>query len=116
MRRRKDSDRLSSHERGYGARWKKVRRSYLRSNPLCVECQKMGIIKAARVVDHIKPHKGDMDLFWDEGNWQSLCEPCHNKKTAREDGAFGNPAGSKDMGGCNSSGLPLHPDHPWNKA
>jgi 5-methylcytosine-specific restriction endonuclease McrA len=75
----------------------------------------MGTIRAAKVVDHIKPHKGDHDLFWDEVNWQSLCEPCHNKKTAREDGAFGNPVGTKDVGGCGIDGMPLHEDHPWRK-
>jgi len=39
----------------------------------------------ATVVDHISPHKGDSDLFWDRANWQSLCESCHNRKTASED-------------------------------
>jgi 5-methylcytosine-specific restriction protein A len=43
------------------------------------------------VVDHIIPHKGDKDLFWDSNNWQPLCKTCHDEKTAREDGAFGNP-------------------------
>lgn len=27
-----------------------------------------------------------MALFWDEANWQPLCKPCHDQKTAREDG------------------------------
>ncbi|MFR3634507.1 MAG: HNH endonuclease [Sutterella sp.] len=38
----------------------------------------------------MKPHKGDMALFWDQSNWQPLCHTCHSKKTAREDGGFGN--------------------------
>ena len=29
------------------------------------------------------PHRGDMKLFWDESNWQPLCESCHNQKTGR---------------------------------
>jgi len=106
--------RATSTERGYDARWRQARRAYLRTNPLCVECLKMGIVKSAKIVDHIKPHKGNMDLFWDEANWQSLCERCHNKKTAREDGAFGNLSGTKDVGGCGVSGMPLHEEHPWN--
>jgi hypothetical protein len=70
-------------------------------------------VRIANVVDHIIPHRGDMELFWDESNWQSMCEPCHNRKTASEDGAFGNP--SRPMiGGCDSSGMPKHKDHPWN--
>jgi 5-methylcytosine-specific restriction protein A len=45
---------------------------------------------AATTVDHIRPHRGDYDLMWDESNWQSLCTWHHNVKTAKEDGAFGN--------------------------
>lgn len=32
----------------------------------------------ATVVDHIQPHRGDMNIFWREGNHQSLCRSCHN--------------------------------------
>jgi 5-methylcytosine-specific restriction enzyme A len=35
-------------------------------------------------VDHITPHKGDRQMFWDRSNWQSLCHRCHSRKTARE--------------------------------
>lgn len=32
-----------------------------------------------------------MALFWDKvNNWMGLCKPCHSKKTATEDGGFGN--------------------------
>ncbi len=41
------------------------------------------------VCDHIVPHKGDQRLFWDPENRQTLCEHCHNRKTALEDGGFG---------------------------
>jgi predicted kinase len=47
------------------------------------------VITAGEVVDHIIPHKGDYELFWDEGNWQTLCKRCHDVKTATEDGGFG---------------------------
>ena len=47
------------------------------------------MIVRATVVDHIIPHKGDQKLFWDTRNWQPLCKPCHDKKTATEDGGFG---------------------------
>ena len=46
-------------------------------------------ITPATVVDHIKPHHGDQRLFWDVGNWQSLCKAHHDSKTATEDGGFG---------------------------
>lgn len=32
---------------------------WLAKQPLCVECYMAGIVKAANVVDHIIPHKGD---------------------------------------------------------
>ena len=54
-----------------------------------MECTKQGLIREATVVDHITPHKGNKDIFWDESNHQSLCIRCHNKKTATKDGGFG---------------------------
>lgn len=38
----------------------------------------------ATVVDHIIPHRGNMELFWRRENWQPLCEKHHNVKTAKE--------------------------------
>jgi 5-methylcytosine-specific restriction protein A len=38
---------------------------------------------------HRVPHRGDARLFWDQNNWQPMCTPHHNAKTAREDGGFG---------------------------
>jgi len=86
---RYDQERGTAAQRGYGPRWRKVRMMFLRQHPLCVECQKAGRLTPATVVDHIIPHKGDMVLFWDESNWQALCKPCHDRKTAKEDGGFG---------------------------
>ena len=82
--------RLSACARGYGRRWQKRRTLFLLKNPLCRICEAAGRTEAATCVDHIKPHKGDQGLFWDEDNWQGLCDPCHSKKTAAEDGGFGN--------------------------
>jgi len=80
-----DKERGNSYQRGYNSQWRQARLDYLSSNPLCVHCQSQGIVKAASVVDHIQPHKGDQDLFWDEANWQALCLSCHNSKTAKKD-------------------------------
>jgi len=84
-----DRRRGSAASRGYGARWRKASRQFLRENPLCRHHQQQGIVKAATVTDHTIPHKGDQDLFWDRNNWQPLCDECHNIKTATEDGGFG---------------------------
>ena len=43
------------------------------------------------MVDHITPFRGDWALFIDPANHESLCETCHNRKTAKEmakNGAF----------------------------
>lgn len=80
-----DVDRGSSSQRGYGSDWRKARSVWLTEHPTCVHCLRTGHLVPATVVDHITPHKGDSGLFWDRGNWQSLCEPCHNRKTASED-------------------------------
>ena len=37
------------------------------------------------VVDHIKPHRGDPDLFWDKANLQAVCKSWHDSiKQAQE--------------------------------
>lgn len=94
--------------RPYGYRWQQARLGWLRKNPLCIRCEKKGINVAATVVDHITPHRGDMELFWARTNWQSLCTNCHSsykqrlEKTGRE-------------AGCDVSGRPLDPRHHWNQ-
>jgi len=79
----------TAHERGYTYTWRKARKRYLAANPLCRECEAEGRVTPATEVDHIIPHNGDMDLFWDEDNWQGLCKPHHSSKTAKEDGGWG---------------------------
>jgi 5-methylcytosine-specific restriction enzyme A len=84
-RKRADLNRPGARLRGYNARWDKARIVWLNHHPLCVYCLKQGRTTAARVVDHITPHRMNMDLFWDsENNWQSLCIICHNRKSAGE--------------------------------
>jgi 5-methylcytosine-specific restriction endonuclease McrA len=65
-------------ERGYGGKWQRARGFFLQRNPLCRFCDAAGRTELASVVDHIKPHQGDMKLFWDRDNWQPLCKPCHD--------------------------------------
>ena len=79
-----DRDRGSAAARGYNARWRRRSKLFLKRYPLCVECLKKSKRRAATIVDHIKPHRGDSVLFWDESNWQSLCKPHHDRKTAME--------------------------------
>ena len=70
----------TSNQRGYGYKWQQKRKAFLMrpENVLCVCCQSKGFVTEATVVDHIKPHKGNQELFWDESNWQPLCSSCHS--------------------------------------
>lgn len=93
---------------GYGGKWQRLRLSFLKKNPLCVFCQRQGKVTEAKVVDHIIPHNGDQKLFWDQKNWQPLCKSCHSSaKQAHEHGRL--------MKGCDENGIPLDPNHHWNK-
>ena len=89
--------RPSAAARGYGSRWQKARAGFLLAHPLCAAHGERGETVAANVVDHIIPHRGDMRLFWDSGNWQALCKRCHDIKTATEDGGFGRGGGSQSL-------------------
>jgi 5-methylcytosine-specific restriction protein A len=97
----------SSAQRGYDARWRRARAEYLNRHPLCVYCQQLGRLVPASVVDHVKAHKGDRHLFWNQGNWQALCQPCHDSHKARlERGGV--------LRGADADGIPLDPGHHWN--
>lgn len=78
-------DTRSTKEKGYTSRWRTARSRFLKVNPFCLHCQKQGKLVKATVVDHITPHRGDQDLFWDQSNWQPLCKSCHDRKTQTED-------------------------------
>jgi gluconate kinase len=107
--------RLSARARGYDSRWDKARITFLKSRPFCAICAKIGRQTRATVVDHIKPHKGNQALFWDsKNNWQPACKPCHDRKTAVENGGFGHVQ-RPDLRGCTVDGLPTDPRHSWNR-
>lgn len=75
--------RISPSKLGYDRKWDYARKEYLKQHPLCVMCG-----RPATEVDHIQPHKGNMTLFWNRNNWQSLCHSCHSKKTIKENGFY----------------------------
>ena len=82
--REQDSRRGSSTKRLYNYRWQQASKAYLAANPLCVKHLAKNETAASTEVDHINPHRGDLDLFRDRDNWQALCKSCHSTKTARE--------------------------------
>jgi 5-methylcytosine-specific restriction endonuclease McrA len=60
------------------ARWQRLRRYQLSVQPLCEFCLVTETITAADVIDHRKKHGGDLDLFFDPENLQSLCKHHHD--------------------------------------
>lgn len=95
----------------YTYQWQKYRIKFLEENRLCVKCP-----AKATIVDHITPHKGNMNLFWCHENHQPLCKRCHDSKTASVDGGLGNKKGkAKVSSACDINGNPIDNQHHWNK-
>lgn len=100
-----DAQRGTSTQRGYGYKWQLASDGYKRKHPLCEcdDCKGADPSQPTQVVDHRKPHRlreatlsGDAvaiakarALFWDRNNWCAMSKLHHDRKTAREDGAFG---------------------------
>jgi 5-methylcytosine-specific restriction protein A len=80
---RTNESRGSAAARGYGYKWRMARAAFIRNHPLCAHHLKRNEFVASRQVDHIVPHGGDPTLFWDQSNWQALCDACHSAKTRK---------------------------------
>lgn len=89
--------------------WKELRLDHLAKEPLCVFCQKEGKLTPATVVDHITPHKGNLDLFFDDDNLQSLCKLHHDSAKQKAESRKLNQIG------CDINGLPIDEEHPFNR-
>ena len=83
-RRAYDRAKVKHYDKG---RWRyQLRVAYLATHPLC-EC---GCNRPATVVDHKQPHNGDDALLYAWDNLQAMTKQCHDRKTATQDGGFGN--------------------------
>ncbi len=51
----------------------------------CAMCGKLEGDTSKLVADHVKPHRGNASLFWDENNIQCLCSECHSSDKQREE-------------------------------
>ena len=63
--------------------WRKLRAKYISEHPLCLWCDEEGRTTQGKVVDHITQIKMGGDRL-NEENLQTLCTPCHAKKSAYE--------------------------------
>lgn len=66
------------------ARWARKRAHQLTVEPWCRNCGAQGVWTPATVADHVEPHHGDFEKFWN-GELQSLCAPCHDIDKQREE-------------------------------
>ena len=77
-----DRARGSAHQRGYTRRWRKIRDAYLAGHPLCEWCESKGLVTAATEVDHTVALADGGQI---DGALQSMCHPCHMRKTALDE-------------------------------
>lgn len=85
----------SSHERGYGAAWRKRRAFVLQRDRYlcqCSECKRLRRIRPAHEVDHIIPRAAAIKIGWTEermessANLQAINRDCHKLKTMVDSG------------------------------
>ncbi|WP_424813555.1 HNH endonuclease [Roseococcus sp. YIM B11640] len=94
------------------AAWLDARAGYLTRHP---RCEVLSCGEPATHVDHKVPRRrGGAAL--DPRNFQALCHSHHSEKTARKDGGFGRRPGEVTFKGCEASGRPIDPGHPWRRA
>jgi len=65
-------------------------------------------VTAARICDHVEPHRGDVNKFW-LGKLQSLCRNCHESRKRIID----QPGYDTTIG---SDGMPIDERHPIYRA
>lgn len=85
--------RRNAYQRGYTKEWDTRAKAFRARYPLCgmrpsgkpplmSKCHDEQRVTAATQTDHVRPHRGDQSLFWDEqGNWQALCASCGAAKS-----------------------------------
>ena len=74
--------------------WKHRRDAQLAREPFCRECAGRGFRVRATDVDHVIPHRGDLQLFL-HGELQSLCHRCHSRKTMAENAELFSGSGGR---------------------
>lgn len=87
-----------------GAAWRKLRAMVLSEEPTCEQCEREGRITLATDVDHRDNNPSNNE----RSNLSSLCHPHHSMKTMAD-------MGHTVKYGCDVNGMPLDPNHPWNK-
>ena len=86
--------RPSARDRGYDTRWQRVRRDFIRDNPVCQDPE--GCLDRATDVDHLDGLGPRGPRGYDPDNLRALCHRHHSRRTAR-DQPGGWAAGMRDF-------------------
>ncbi len=87
--------------------WQRLRRKVMVAANYKCAIQGKDCRIVASEVDHVVSHLGNKSRFFDLENLQAICRVCHSRKTAREVLGKGS--------GFDADGMPLDPDHHWNR-
>lgn len=61
--------------------WRALRAQVLHEEPCCKVCLSRDEVTPSTDVDHMIPHQGNPERFWDRNNLQGICKVCHGRKT-----------------------------------
>lgn len=101
-----------SHKAFYDSRpWRQLRAAKLGQQPLCEHCALSGIVRPARIIDHVVSINNGGDMLPPLDDLQSLCIPCHNTKTRSHDNTHS--VTRRQAKGCTLDGTPLCPNDTW---
>lgn len=93
--------------------WKNLRASKLSASPCCEICRLRGQTVIANTVDHVKAIKAGGSPFPPLNGLMSLCQRCHNEKTASVDHPD-RAAGGRRFKGFDVHGNPIDPGDAWH--
>ncbi|KAA3514803.1 HNH endonuclease [Agrobacterium vitis] len=94
--------------------WQKLRLAKLTATPLCEPCRMRGQVTVAKAVDHMTPINAGGDPFPPLDGLTSMCERCHNEKTAANDRKHKKPFARK-VKGFDASGNPADQSDAWHR-
>lgn len=80
--RRKDNSKFYNSRK-----WRKVAKAFRLKHPVCVECERQGLVGPADVCDHVAGLDNIIEAGRDPyavSELQSMCHYHHNKKSGRE--------------------------------
>lgn len=80
----RSNQRYSTDKMYQTAQWASFRQTHLSRNPLCAACLLQGKYVQASDIDHVFPWKQLSKEAFYINLFQSLCKPCHSKKTSWE--------------------------------